>query len=440
MRRAGATRAVARLHRIACVVLALVALAGCTGRDRGLDGTPDVVLIVADALRADRFRDALEGGGGALPHLARLAEDGVVYERATSPGTWCLPAYGSLLTGRWPSYHGAERRARDGVLEVSGLDAEAATLAEILHERGVRTAAFLPGRDDLAPGYGLERGFGDFVNDPALASPSQLAGAVARWIGARSGPVFLLVGIDDLRTADAPDGGERRSRAELTNASARHGELPWELRTSLAAAYDGALARVDRAVGEILAVLQADGRYADALIVVTADHGELLGEHGLAGHGWPPFEETLNVPLVVKYPQGRDAGRRVARRVSTLGVFATVLETVGIARPDDVQARPLDAHHPVWAEDVDRRGRRVRAGYDGLREKIIRVVDEGVDVACSYDMYMDRAEMRPDCRDEYDSALRRAMASFASRPRPGEPESGLARAPGAARAPAKRTN
>ncbi len=418
----------------ACALLALLALvvAGCETRTRAESGkAPDVVLIVIDALRADRVRDALAAGGAALPHLARLAEDGVVYERATSPGTWCVPAHASLLTGRWPSFHGAERHARGEALVVQPIDAEAATLAEVLRARGLRTAAFLPGRDDLAAANGFDRGFADFVNDPALAVPTHMADAVAHWLDTQSGPVFAFVSLATLRDASLPaeDGVVRRvARADVTNAIGRSGVLSAEVRGQMVAEYDGGLASVDQAVGDLLAALQADGRYAGALVVVTADHGELLGEHGLAGHGWPPFEGALHVPLVVKYPQGRDAGKHVDRRVSTLGIFATAIEATGARLPKGVQARPLDDHHPVWAEDVDRRGRRVRAGYDGLSKKIIRVTSGDVDVACMYDMYTDWGEQKPDCNSSDREPLSRAMASFSKKPRPGVPESGLAQA------------
>lgn len=437
-RRRGAGRALA-----ACALLLLVAAspAGCRRDDRGT-AAPDVVLVVADALRADRVRKALEDGGDGLPNLVRLARDGVVYERAASPGTWCVPAFAALLTGRWPSFHGAERRRARGDLVVQPIAADAPTLAEILRARGFRTAAFLPGRDDLVPALGFERGFGDWVNDPALASPPALADAVGHWLDQQHGPVFVTVALDPLRAVGIPqpDGTvARRPRAELTKVVSRSGEVPWEERGRLATEYDAGLAEVDQAIGDLMALLQSDGRYAHALVVVTADHGELLGEHGLVGHGWPPFEEAINVPLIVKYPDGRDAGRREERRVSSVGVFATALEEVGVPLPDGVQARPLDDHHPVWAEDVDRRGRRVRAGYDGLREKIIRVTENGVDVACTYDMYTDAMELRPDCSDASDSPLRRAMASFSRRPRPGDTGSGLAQAEDG-EAPARATN
>lgn len=412
------------------LALAAAALPGCH-RDGSGRAAPDVVLVVVDALRADRVRAALDAGGGRFPNLARLSRDGVVYERAASPGTWCVPAFASLLTGRWPSYHGAERLRVNGELVVQPIAAEAPTLAELLRQRGFQTAAFLSGRDDLAPALGFERGFTDWVNDATLSSPAAMSDAVAHWLDRQSGPVFVLVALDSLRDETVTEAGgdvRRRPRSELTPVLVRAGAISWEDRGRLAAEYDAGLAEVDREIGDLLALLQASGRYADALVVVTADHGEMLGEHALAGHGGPPFEDTLNVPLVVKYPAGRDAGTRVERRVSSIGVFATALEEVRVPLPADVQAKPLADHHPVWAEDVDRRGRRVRAGYDGLREKIIRVTENGVDVACTYDMYTDQAELRPDCAATSDSALRRAMVSFSRRARPGDAPHGLARA------------
>ncbi|HEY8518201.1 MAG TPA: sulfatase [Candidatus Binatia bacterium] len=421
-------------------VLLGCALAACEMRKAPRSAPPDVILIVVDSLRADRVRRALDGDG-RMPNLARFAEDAVVYERATSPATWCVPAHAALFTGRWPSFHGAERRFRDGEEWVAPIDAEARTLAELLRERGMRTAAFVPGRTDLASTLGFDRGFDDWVDDARLAQSAGFVPAIARWLALRPGPVFLLVGIDDLRRAKVPaEGGGLQlvSRAELTNLRARHGGISDQERLELAESYDSGLEAVDRTIGELLGALQAEGRYADALIIVTADHGELLGEQNLVGHGWPPYEGAVNVPLIVKYPRGERAGERVDRRISALGIFATVLEQVDVPLPDGAQARPLDDRHPVWVEDVDRQGRRLRAGYDGLRKKIIRVTDgEQIDIACVYDMYNDAEERRPECGGP-EGPLHGAMASFSQKPRPGQPSSGLARAGDERRNPPER--
>jgi arylsulfatase A-like enzyme len=95
--------------------------------------------------------------------------------------------------------------------------------------------------------------------------------------------------------------------------------------------YDGEVAYVDAELGRLLDRLRAMGLYDDALIVVTSDHGEFFGEHGLWGHGWGPYEAVYRVPLLVKYPRSRSVGVD-DRLLSTVGVFATILEAVNIER------------------------------------------------------------------------------------------------------------
>src|SRR5262249_10811695 len=102
--------------------------------------------------------------------------------------------------------------------------------------------------------------------------------------------------------------------------------------------YDGQLAAMDAALGGLIAALRATGRYENALIIVTADHGELLGEHGFVGHmGRMLYEPLLHVPMVVKYP-GADRPRgRIDTPVQTLDVMPTVLLAAGAPVPDGVQ-------------------------------------------------------------------------------------------------------
>src|SRR4029078_1643046 len=113
-----------------------------------------------------------------------------------------------------------------------------------------------------------------------------------------------------------------------------------EVVAHLGSQYDGEIAYTDAKIGKFLAELRKLGRYDSSMIFVTADHGELLGDHGLAGHGLDPFEPLLRVRLLVRYRGNTAGGTRVERRVSTMAIFATVLHTLGIAVPEGTQAMP----------------------------------------------------------------------------------------------------
>ena len=195
------------------------------------------------------------------------------------------------------------------------------------------------------------------------------------------------------------------------------GQVTPEMQAHFMSQYDGEIAYTDYVLAGIFANLKAAGRYEQSLVIVTSDHGELFGEHGLAGHGVAPFQELVHVPLLVKYPANARGGTRVRRRVSTLGVFATVLATVGIETPSRTQARPLDDEHPVWVEDVDGLGRRVRVGYEGPWKLVSTTSPQGTTTEL-YDLAHDPAELRP-LRDTAGApALRAALAAFGSDVRP----------------------
>jgi arylsulfatase A-like enzyme len=381
----------------AAALIALAALLGC--RSGGADARPrDIVLVVFDALRADRLA-ALGSARATAPNADRLGDDAVVYERATSPATWCVPAHASLLTGRWPSYHGAERIGAGPAAQP--IDPRAPTLAELLRPRVKRTAAFVGLRDELLPSYGFARGFDEFRAEPELGAADELGRAAARWLEQNPEPAFLLVALPAPRVRDGWGAGPQVA-VDAAAAAAR---------------YDEDVTAADNALGKIVAALKAQGRYDDALVVVTSDHGLLLGEHALTGAGRAPFEPEIRVPLFVKYPHGRRAAERVPRRVSTLGVFATVLAESDVALPAGVQSRELDELHPVWVEDLDASGRRMRAGYDGADIKLIALSDRSNELACSFDLSTDPGEMRGACAPDA-APLRVAMGSFSHRPRP----------------------
>jgi arylsulfatase A-like enzyme len=153
--------------------------------------------------------------------------------------------------------------------------------------------------------------------------------------------------------------------------------LPDDERAFIGANYDGQLAAMDVALGELLAALRARGRYDNALIIVTSDHGEFLGEHGQMGHiGQMLYEPVLHVPLVIKFP-GKDALRgENGTPVQLVDVLPTVLATTGAPVPPGIQgeALPHVTHASLAEEDIDpflvsRYGeqydRSIRVLYDG---------------------------------------------------------------------------
>ena len=263
------------------------------------------------------------------PNLIALAKDGITYTHAICP-TWTVPSHGSLFTGRWPSFHGAERVPGNGILAYH-LNPEAPTLAELLHASGFHSAAFVGNATYVSPIFGFGRGFDEFF-DKDLNAPDRLSRDLIAWLHDRNDRVFLFVNILDPHEPYAPppplDTMFPTKHAELgtmiSTYMSQGGAVTEAAQEHFVSQYDGEIVFADQAVGAILGELKRAGRYDDALIVLLSDHGELLFEHGLAGHGLAPYEPEVHVPLVVKLPGSVRGGEKVERTVSTLGVFATI--------------------------------------------------------------------------------------------------------------------
>lgn len=410
----------------AFVALAIVLLAvfGVWGSRTGRAG--DVVLIVIDTLRADHV-SSYGYARRTSPALDAFARDSVTYANAISPGTWTVPAHGSLFTGRWPSFHGAERVPGARNL-ATPLNPEVPTLAELLSAAGFRTAAFVANSAYVSRVLGFDRGFAEFF-DHNLNVATDVENAVRAWLP-RDQRLFLFLNVlDPHEPYEPPPPFDQRfpgKRPELGTMMTVlvYGGTPVtsDLQAHFVSQYDGEIAFADESLGRILRELKRAGRYDGALIVVTSDHGELLGEHGLAGHGFAPYEQLLHVPLVVKLPQQHRRGERVDRRVSTMSVFPAILAAAGVAPPSGAQARPLDdAAQPVWMEDVSYGGDRVRVGYDGSRKLVVRVSPASTRTAAVYDLARDPTESEPDSDAAAGEPLRAALAAFAAAPRPTNP-------------------
>lgn len=343
------------------LLLSLLVLVACEGPRR----PRNLILLSIETLRADHL--GIAGHPEAhTPNLDRLLASGTYFTQAITPLPRTTPALASLLTGLAPHHHGSREVTdpiRHGVL-----------LAELLRERGFFTAAVV-GNQSAGPRQGLDRGFDRFVT--ALDLEREFEGRLYRdntdvpptargWAAVTNAkvadvlagapedqPLFLwLFYFDPHFLYRPPEPWNSRIPApKCRELYARVAGKPWlggkvfnnigEMsRPALddcRRLYDGEIAYLDGEVGQLLRMLDEAGRLDDALVVVTADHGENFGEGGLYfEHGENAHDAGLRIPLGFSGP-GIAAGRREGGAVSLLDVMPTVLAQLGI--PGETQPR-----------------------------------------------------------------------------------------------------
>jgi arylsulfatase A-like enzyme len=262
-------------------------------------GRPNVMLITVDALRADRLRPDL------MPTLTDLASRGVRFERVYAHAPTTLPSHASVLTGLLPPSHGVRNDA-------FRLDDTVVTLAELLQASGYRTGAFV-GSSLLDVRYGLDQGFDEYDDRYESSATGHLGlderhaadvlSAAASWIAGQREPWFSWIHLADPHA-------------------------PYEAPARRRQGYDGEVAYVDEAIGRFLSALPR-GLIDRVVVIVTADHGESLGDHGERTHGLFAYDATLRVPLVIAGPG--IAPRVVAGLASHVDVMPTILALTGAA-------------------------------------------------------------------------------------------------------------
>jgi arylsulfatase len=287
----------------------------------------NVIWIVLDALRADHL-SAYGYERDTAPNLAAIAQDGVVFDAAFTSTTWTRPAAATLLTSTYPRVHGVHRLSDRLGLGVP-------TVAELLGEAGVQTAAF-SAAGNVSTSVGLGRGFDHFVDlyqgsdrdlqaDPRRASnqvhlptAEEVFDSYSQWRkgASRTQPSLAMLWFLDIHAPYDPPSEYRifgRSRSE---APPSH-KLDVSFRSASAASrlqdwYDSEIRYVDAVLGRIVDQLQTSGLYDETAIMIFSDHGEAFFEHGAFGHGLLPHEELIKIPLIMKLPGSAHAGRRVS--------------------------------------------------------------------------------------------------------------------------------
>ena len=379
---------------------------------------PDVFLISMDTTRADHM-STYGYARETSPRLTELAADGLNFTAARSPAQWTVPGHASMLTGMYPSRHGAHYvggwsagPAIYGRRRVFPLADDRTTLAEVLHDRGWATGAFVANFANLFRGFGMAQGFQRYEDHPQLLlrpiphvvgfvqqfspafmkkpfrSAREINAAALAWLDRvpAGRPAFVFVNYlephhwiaappYDLWARDLPHAARLARKGLFTHAVPAH--LSQEERDFITANYDGQILAMDAALGELIADLKKRGRYENALIVVTADHGELLGEHDIVGHGGRMmYEGLLRVPLVVKLPGASRPQGVITNPVQLVDIVPTVLQALGAPLPAGVQGSPLQqvARNSLAEEHINPE---FVSFYGEVYNRALRVIYEG---------------------------------------------------------------
>jgi arylsulfatase A-like enzyme len=327
---------------------------------RAKESAPNVLFIVIDTLRADHL--SLQGYERLTdPNLTRIAREAVMFENAYATSSWTLTAHASLFTGRWPYEHKADG-GRD-------LDDTYPTIAEALTARGYRTGAFVGNFETLPERWGFARGFvhyedyyqtlpqlavssfyGRFLEYYALHKVFGMEFSIDRrwapsvnqsaldWIDQEDEkPFFVFINYYDVH---APYISPERARfsdfenpgglvnTDWTTADIYNPKTPEQVQGEIDA-YDGGIYYTDQQIQILLDELEKRGVLENTIVIITSDHGELFGEHGLWEHHNSLYRPVIYVPLIVWYPKSVPQNMRITTPVSNTYIPVTLLDMLG---------------------------------------------------------------------------------------------------------------
>jgi arylsulfatase A-like enzyme len=347
-----------------------------------VSGSPNILVIVVDTLRADHL-SSYGYPRATSPNIDRLARSGVLFENAIAPSSWSLPSHASLVTGRAVHEHGM---GNVQPMPWLGWDKAALnglpTLGEALQKQGYRTGAFSANRIYFTSNVGLGRGFlhfGDYFDSVGdCFVRTQFGREFARLYMNRSTKskftrAFRYFGLGAWLDKDSEGSGDHggiygiRKRADEVNREtlrwvgrdrqhpffaflnyldvhfgyggpAGYPKPAWDKGTTVDE-YDAGVKYTDDFIGQLFRGLGGLGVLKNTIVVITSDHGESLGDHGLSFHGAALYWELVHVPLIVSYPAQSYLGQpypghvpegiRVEQPVANSAIANTILSLVG---------------------------------------------------------------------------------------------------------------
>jgi arylsulfatase A-like enzyme len=327
---------------------------------------PNIILITMDTVRAQSL--SLYGyKRQTTPQLDQLSQKGVVFERAFSTAPWTLVSHSSIFTGHYP-----HELSSDWTIP---LDSTFPTLAEFLSARGYITAGFIANTLYCSTQWGLSRGFAHYEDYPTslgeIARNAKLTNFLVDnntsrhtfhyynllgrktaeelnsnflgWLSKnQERPFFAFLNYFDAHAPYMPPSqylslfGPELSRDnpmfqdDINNWVGTSSKIQAELN-----AYEGAVAYIDHQLGLLFENLDKTGLLDNTILIVTSDHGELLGEHdGLMGHGTSLYLPVLKVPLLISFPPLIPAGIRIPQNITLRDIPSTIVDLLGLTPRD----------------------------------------------------------------------------------------------------------
>jgi arylsulfatase A-like enzyme len=342
--------------------LLLCACGGALPSARPKAPSPNVLLITVDTLRPDHL-GCYGYSRSTSPFIDTLARRGVVFRTAITAAGRTVQSFPSILTGVYPMVHGLRYEGQSHEILEGRL-----TLTRVLKENGYESFAVTQGLN-----VGLHRDFDMYDPDVYLdakgkkvylptRSDSDASRKAVSWLRHRTrknAPFFLWLRYNAPHWPyDAPapfterfdpeykgphrfneEAGPGQERGDIIFGRTRLPEI--EVRHAVAH-YDGEVACADHAAGELLGALESMGELQRTIVVLTADHGESLGEHDyFFEHGAYLYDPTVRVPLIVSYPPTVPVGKVITAQARTIDIVPTVLDVAGIPIPSGLQGASL---------------------------------------------------------------------------------------------------
>jgi arylsulfatase A-like enzyme len=336
-------------------------------------GAPNVILLMIDTLRADHL-SAYGYQANKTPHIDALAADSLRCSHAFSQASWTRPSVATIMSGLYPSSHGAIHKS-------DVLPDRVETVAEVLSKTGYYTVGF-PNNINVTAAFGFNQGFAEFhylapdlffyANEPAaqltLYNGLRLVRErfFARKIDVHNyyqpGEVVTAKGLEWLDTPAAKQGGPFFMYLHYMDphdpyfvhpyngegyARVANPNPPADVAGKYRSLYDGEITYLDAEIGKLTDDLKKRGLYDKTVIVLTADHGEEFHEHGGWWHGTTLYDEQIHVPLVIK-PAMAGGGRVIDDLCMSIDIAPTLIRAAGAAPPVVMQGHvlPLDGGAP----------------------------------------------------------------------------------------------